>query len=174
MIELVDRTPPADLMKELHRSVPNVRIRWDRPRGLWMIEERGRLSGQWHYVCYWADFVGQYQVPVYRELPTSAGPILEKLHDIDMARFLRNPKAAWKELERNMDEARVQRARTKMEKWRDAMRQYGEDLAARGGGIRQTFGFGKSAGLNYGRNRLWLPRGSDVTRKFASDMQREQ
>lgn len=173
MIELVDRTAPKALVKELARSLPNVRIVWDRPHGLWMIEERGRSSGQWMYVCYWAELVGAYRVPQYLELPTSIGPILQKLHEIDMSRFMRTPKAAWAALEREMDDTRVKKAKDKWKKWKDALSQYAPDLRARAEGGRQTFGFGKSGGANYGRSRLWIPRGSDVTRAYAAELERE-
>lgn len=160
-------------MQELHAAVPNVRIVWDRPHGLWEIQERGRLTGQWRYVCYWADHHPVYGTPIYRELPPSAGPIRQKLSDIDMKRFLCSSRAAWKKLEQEMDEVRVVEARNRKEKWQRFAKEYGRDLAARGAGIRQTFGMGRSGGRTYGRHRLWLPRGSDVARAHSAELQRK-
>lgn len=86
---------PMGFDAALKRYSPRLRIRWDIERDVWVVEEKGRTDGQWYYVMFWADR-GPGGALVFRRLPETPEPILERLAQIDVAKMDRAPKHAAK------------------------------------------------------------------------------
>lgn len=109
---------PTFFEKELRRFNPRLRVRFDHERALWVVEERGRTDGNWYYVFIWADRgpKGEY---LFRPLPETPGPIIEHLVEIDLSRFDRAPRAAWKSLVAEMDGGRKRFMEAELAKRKD-------------------------------------------------------
>lgn len=154
--------------KALAEALPAVRVVWDHRKNLWVIEERLPDNGRWVYVAYWARYAHEHPIPQFKELPPTPEPIRKFLHAIDLARMTRAVGTEGEQrLLRQMGENRREFLAGKKRQWLEAQREYGVDLAARGIGVRQTFGFGKSAGDI--RSRRWLQKGSQNTRDWANE-----
>lgn len=136
---------PAGFQAALERFNPRLRVRWDIERDLWLVEEQGRTDGNWYYVLFWADRDPKTMALSYRPLPETPGPILERLTEIDMARFARTPRAAWKSLVAEMDGERKQVAQARLTKQQDDTRQSVREKWAYYMKGKRTFDFGRAS-----------------------------
>jgi len=134
---------PIGFERELKEFNPRLRVRWDSERNLWVVEEKGRTDGNWYYVMLWAERIGRasYQ---FRPLPQTAGPVIEKLVEMDMARFNRTPRAAWKSLLSQLEGSRRDYMQAHTSRQKDVMKQSVKDKWNYYMKGRRTFDMGRA------------------------------
>lgn len=151
---------PPDFDRRLAALNQSVRVEWNAGLGVWEIQERGRVTGQWRYVMLWA-VLAPPRAPQYVPLP-SPEEIMRRLHEIDVERLGSTPSSQWGALCADMDEKRRDWLAGHLAEMDEAGREYAEDMHARGNGIRQTFAPG------YIRSRVGLASGSQNMRDFVA------
>lgn len=114
---------PCGFQAALERFNPRLRVRWNAERDLWVIEERGRTDGVWYYVLFWADRDEATGALRFRRLPETPGPIIERLVQIDVARFERSPRSAWRSLVQQMDGERKRYIEAHLSRKQDTTKQ---------------------------------------------------
>lgn len=132
---------PESIQRELRYFDPRLRIAWSHKQNLFVIQQRSKLDGRWTPVLYWAgcDAKGRW---VFRNLPGTAQPIIERLARMDVKKIAgATPEARDLYFSRLEGQRKAQAHQRTME-WAKLGAQYFPDFAARTGGVRQTFGPG--------------------------------
>lgn len=74
---------PESLNEQLRAFDPRLRVEFNIQKRLWQVQERLR-DGVWTHVLFWHD--GTWQAPVFRQLPSSADPLIREIQKRDIER----------------------------------------------------------------------------------------
>lgn len=113
------------IRSELEAFDPSLDIRLNLERNLWEIRVRGRRTGTWHHVFFWGN--GALGQQTYRDLPTSAKPLLERLYEIDTMRY-GDKVPITRLLEQGFSENRARLLVKRNQDWRERLGEYARYL----------------------------------------------
>ncbi len=77
-------TCPKNIQDGLRDFDSRLRCVFNTRRSVWEVQEHLRRSGRWSHVFFWCD--GPWNAPVYRPLPFTAEPLIQKLREVDLQR----------------------------------------------------------------------------------------
>ena len=73
------------LIRGLKEFDPRVTVHWNSSRGLWEVRELLQKTGEWSHCFFWAG--GDWRRRTFRPLPQTADPLIQKLAEIDCAKY---------------------------------------------------------------------------------------